>query len=233
MDLRCDPERQGVLHGSGRAGLEQLASFQQVPQVVGRRRLPGIGLARATAGCRIEGLAAVASIDSAAAMSAASATRSARAMTSAAWPIDTPLAEINANPSLPLSTSGVIPARRSASSAREQLALVLGPPESDRDLSHPGHRLDIRRPDRTDRRDDRMDSGVQHGRQHVGDRREAPDPPRAIPLSRTANAARTRGAGSGGPIPPLCDLTMNICSPRISSSVIRVSLPWPICVVRP
>jgi hypothetical protein len=53
----------------------------------------------------------------------------------------------------------------------EQFALILGPPESDRDLSHPGHRLDVRRPDRPDCRNDRMDSGVQHGRQHIGDGR--------------------------------------------------------------
>ena len=61
----------------------------------------------------------------------------------------------------------------------------------------------------------------------------APDPPRAMPFRRTARAARTIAAGSGGPIPPLCDTTRKRCSPRISSSVSRVSLPWPTWVVRP
>jgi hypothetical protein len=55
----------------------------------------------------------------------------------------------------------------------------------------------------------------------------------AIPLSRTASAAGTWSVGSDGPMPPLWDMTRNICSPRISSSVSRVSLPWPTCVVRP
>jgi hypothetical protein len=62
---------------------------------------------------------------------------------------------------------------------------------------------------------------------------DAPEPPRAIPLSRTAKAARTCGVGNGRPIPPLCDMTRNSCSPRISSSVSSVSLPWPTWVVRP
>ena len=47
--------------------------------------------------------------------------------TSAACPIDTPLAEINASPSLPLGTSGVIPAASQRLTAWEQLALVLAP----------------------------------------------------------------------------------------------------------
>jgi hypothetical protein len=53
----------------------------------------------------------------------------------------------------------------------------------------------------------------------------APDPPRAMPFRRTARAARTIAADSGGPIPPLCDTTRKRCSPWISSSVSRVSLP--------
>ena len=54
-----------------------------------------------------------------------------------------------------------------------------------------------------------------------------------MPLSRTVRAARTCGVGSAGPTPPLWDITRNICSPRICSSVSRVSLPCPTCVVIP
>ena len=63
--------------------------------------------------------------------------------------------------------------------------------------------------------------------------RPAPEPPRAIPFRRTASAARITAVGSGGPTPPLCDITRKSCSLRISSSVSRVSLPCPTWVVSP
>src|SRR5258707_1994208 len=53
---------------------------------------PGMGLARPTAGCTIETLAPVASMDRLAARSAARAVRSALTTTSAPWPTDTPFA---------------------------------------------------------------------------------------------------------------------------------------------
>ena len=194
---------------------------------------PGIGLARPTAGWTIDVLAPVASIDSAAATSAAAATRAARSTTSAAWPTDTPLAEISASPSLPPSTSGSIPARRSASPPGR-----ISPPYSARPIpiatcAIPAICAMSAAPTEAIWGTSGWTPALSIAASTSATATPAPDPPRAIPFSRTARAARTIGAGSGGPIPPLCDRTRKCCSPRICSSVSLVSLPWPTWVVRP
>ena len=47
--------------------------------------------------------------------------------------------------------------------------------------------------------------------------RLAPEPPRAMPLSRAAIAARTTAAGSGSPTAPSCAPTMSACISRSDS----------------
>ena len=194
---------------------------------------PGIGLARPTAGCRTEVLAPVASIDSAAATSAAWATRAARATTSAAWPTDTPLAEISASPSLSPSTSGAIPARRRASPPGRTSPRYSARPMPIATCARAAICGRSPAPTEAVSGTTGCTPAFSIATRISATATPAPDPPRAIPFSRTARAARTTSAGSGGPIPPPCDMTRNCCSPRISCSVSRVSLPWPTWVVRP
>ena len=87
--------------------------------------------------------------------------------------METPLAETSASPSLPLSTSGVIPAPQCLT-AGKHLTLILRPALPDRDLGRPSHWREVRCPDGPDLGYDRMDVRIEHRSQHIRDRRGGP-----------------------------------------------------------
>ena len=233
VDLGHDPERQRVLDRVGGPALQQVAAGQGAAQWSAASIWPGKGLALATAGRTIDGLPPVASIDRAAATSAAPAARAARSTTSPAWPIEMLLAENRASPSLASSTSGAMPARRRASPPGMVSPRYSARPRPIATWATPA--IWAMSPAPTEARSGTTGwtPAFSMLARTSAAARLAPDPPRAMPLRRAARAARTCRVGRGAPTPPACVMTSVSCWRRSWSSDSRTSLPWPTWVVRP
>jgi hypothetical protein len=144
-----------------------------------------------------------------------------------------PLADMSASPSLGCSTSGSIPARRSASAPGRTSPAYSALPMPMATVAMPA--ICGRSPVPTDPVWDTTGwtPAFSIAASVSATRGLAPEPPRAIPLRRTSSAARTSPVGSAGPIPPAWVRTSSCCARRSWSSGSRVSFMWPTPVVEP
>ena len=157
---------------SRNARLEQVAALQQVPDVIGRCRLPWDGLcARRPQDAGSTGWPRSPPLRRAAATSAAAAARSARETTSASMADGDPIGRDRA-PVRPYRRvlAVLMPACCSASPPGSSSPVILCPPPADRDLGYRRHHLDVGCPDGPDLGDEWVDAGVQHGGQRFSGR---------------------------------------------------------------
>ena len=176
-----------------------------------------------------------ASIESAAAMSAARASRSAPASASAATAVDTCVPLISASPSFGPSATGARPAARERV-ARPACARVAVPHLAFADQ----HERDVRERREVAARADR--SAARHARMHAAlsaaisassVSRRMPEKPLASTLARSAIDARTARTGSGSPTPAAWLRSRLTCSCARSSRSMRVSANDPKPVLMP